>query len=209
MIKLTQILNFLNFFFFFFFLDEKNKKHQTGAGQVRFNPNLYNCGKVCLSLLGTWQGGAHGKENWDAKVSTLWQVFVSIQGQILGSQYPYFNEPSIEAQWGTAQGKSQARTATNGGYERLREATIRHAMIGQLKNPSAGFEEPIKEHFLLKGNYICVQINGWIVEAEKNASTNHKKILIKLLADLKVELAKLGDPPGAALKSYVYRKYEF
>jgi len=57
----------------------------TGAGQVRFNPNLYNCGKVCLSLLGTWQGGAHGKENWDAKVSTLWQVFVSIQGQILGS----------------------------------------------------------------------------------------------------------------------------
>ena len=24
----------------------------TGAGQVRFNPNLYNCGKVCLSLLG-------------------------------------------------------------------------------------------------------------------------------------------------------------
>jgi len=73
----------------------------TGSGQVRFNPNLYNCGKVCLSLLGTWQGGAHGKENWDSKMSTLWQVFVSIQGQILGSQYPYFNEPSIEAQWGT------------------------------------------------------------------------------------------------------------
>ncbi len=27
----------------------------TGNGQIRFNPNLYNCGKVCLSLLGTWQ----------------------------------------------------------------------------------------------------------------------------------------------------------
>lgn len=26
----------------------------TGCGSVRFNPNLYNCGKVCLSLLGTW-----------------------------------------------------------------------------------------------------------------------------------------------------------
>jgi hypothetical protein len=24
----------------------------TGKGTVRFNPNLYNCGKVCLSLLG-------------------------------------------------------------------------------------------------------------------------------------------------------------
>lgn len=28
----------------------------TGAGTVRFNPNLYNDGKVCLSLLGTWPG---------------------------------------------------------------------------------------------------------------------------------------------------------
>ena len=28
----------------------------TGGGRVRFNPNLYNCGKVCLSLLGTWAG---------------------------------------------------------------------------------------------------------------------------------------------------------
>ena len=28
----------------------------TGGGTVRFNPNLYNCGKVCLSLLGTWHG---------------------------------------------------------------------------------------------------------------------------------------------------------
>ncbi len=26
----------------------------TGSGKVRFNPNLYSCGKVCLSLLGTW-----------------------------------------------------------------------------------------------------------------------------------------------------------
>merc|ERR1712100_978795 len=25
----------------------------TGGGAIRFNPNLYSCGKVCLSLLGT------------------------------------------------------------------------------------------------------------------------------------------------------------
>ena len=41
----------------------------TGNGAVRFNPNLYNCGKVCLSLLGTWRGSAN--ENWDAKYSTI------------------------------------------------------------------------------------------------------------------------------------------
>ena len=28
----------------------------TGNGKVRFNPNLYANGKVCLSLLGTWRG---------------------------------------------------------------------------------------------------------------------------------------------------------
>ena len=27
---------------------------KTGDGRVRFNPNLYVEGKVCLSILGTW-----------------------------------------------------------------------------------------------------------------------------------------------------------
>jgi len=27
-----------------------------GGGSVRFNPNLYASGKVCLSILGTWSG---------------------------------------------------------------------------------------------------------------------------------------------------------
>ena len=41
----------------------------TGNGATRFNPNLYSCGKVCLSLLGTWRGSA--TENWDPKISTI------------------------------------------------------------------------------------------------------------------------------------------
>ncbi len=64
----------------------------TGGGSVRFNPNvsctsstlllewLYNCGKVCLSLLGTWSGGTN--EKWDPLTSTLLQVFVSIQSLV-------------------------------------------------------------------------------------------------------------------------------
>jgi baculoviral IAP repeat-containing protein 6 len=31
----------------------------TGQGSVRFNPNLYANGYVCLSLLGTWRGNVH------------------------------------------------------------------------------------------------------------------------------------------------------
>jgi len=45
----------------------------TGGGTVRFNPNLYADGKVCLSLLGTWHGG-DATEKWDPLRSTLLQV---------------------------------------------------------------------------------------------------------------------------------------
>merc|ERR1712216_413223 len=114
------------------------------------------------------------------------------------------------AQWGTAQGKASARTAKNGGYERLRVASIRHAMIGQLKNPSVGFEEVIQNHFLLKGNYICTQIEGWIEEADSSPTNGHKSTLVKLLGELKVELAKIaGDIPKICHQEYKYSKYEF
>lgn len=58
----------------------------TGGGLVRFNPNLYADGKVCLSLLGTWAG-----PGWDPAISTLSQVLVSIQAQIM-NEAPYYNE---------------------------------------------------------------------------------------------------------------------
>lgn len=48
----------------------------TGKGQVRFNPNLYACGKVCLSLLNTWSSGA--QEMWNSRTSSLIQVRFSL-----------------------------------------------------------------------------------------------------------------------------------
>lgn len=55
----------------FFFMDDYPNRppkvllSTTGHGKFRFNPNLYACGKVCLSLLGTWG------DNWIANVSTI------------------------------------------------------------------------------------------------------------------------------------------
>lgn len=43
----------------------------------RLNPNLYEEGKVCVSLLGTWSG--KGTEVWTSNSSIL-QLLVSIQG---------------------------------------------------------------------------------------------------------------------------------
>ncbi len=45
----------------------------------RLNPNLYEEGKVCVSLLGTWSG--KGTEVWTSSSSIL-QVLVSIQGNL-------------------------------------------------------------------------------------------------------------------------------
>ncbi|CAG5127205.1 unnamed protein product [Candidula unifasciata] len=60
----------------------------TGNGTVRFNPNLYKNGKVCLSILGTWAG-----PSW-SPAQTLSTVLISIQS--LMNEKPYHNEPGFK-----------------------------------------------------------------------------------------------------------------
>ncbi|RYP40926.1 hypothetical protein DL767_001407 [Monosporascus sp. MG133] len=62
----------------------------TNQGRTRFNPNLYEDGKICLSLLGTWSG-----EQWNREKSRILQLLVSIQSMILCEQ-PWYNEPGRE-----------------------------------------------------------------------------------------------------------------
>ncbi|KAH3744484.1 ubiquitin-conjugating enzyme family protein [Pelomyxa schiedti] len=162
----------------------------TGNGAVRFNPNLYNCGKVCLSLLGTWSG-AEG-ETWNRSTSTLLQVFVSVQSLIFVPM-PYFNEPGYESQIGSSSGDSQNRSYN----EVIRMGTLDHAIIGQLQNPSPGFEEVIRKHFYLLQHRIVEQVNRWIAEDEKFGSTSHAAKLRERLATAKTLFAglKYSFPP--------------
>ena len=112
----------------------------TGDGSIRFNPNLYNCGKVCLSLLGTWRGQA--TENWNPKISTLLQVLCSIQAIIMSEEI-YFNEPGFEHEQGTPEG-----ARLNTGYCNIvRFGNIKFAMTGQIRQPAQGFEDVIRAHF--------------------------------------------------------------
>ncbi|OVA12368.1 Ubiquitin-conjugating enzyme [Macleaya cordata] len=55
----------------------------------RLNPNLYQGGLVCLSLINTWRGTE--KENWNPSESTVLQILLSIQALVLNAE-PYFNE---------------------------------------------------------------------------------------------------------------------
>lgn len=64
-------------------------KMLTIDGSVRLNPNLYECGKVCLSILGTWKG-----PSW-SPVMTIRTVLLSVQS--LFSDFPIRNEPGYES----------------------------------------------------------------------------------------------------------------
>lgn len=65
---------------------------------------------------------------------------------------------------GTAEGDRQARIGSNGGYEALRVATIRWAMVDAMLKPPRGFEEPINLHFALKRAYIYKTVTTWLEE---------------------------------------------
>ena len=65
----------------------KAKLMTTGGGTVRFNPNLYANGKVCLSILNTWEG-----EKWSS-VQTIRSVLLNLHSIL--TKNPLLNEPGI------------------------------------------------------------------------------------------------------------------
>jgi ubiquitin-protein ligase len=137
----------------------------TGFGTVRFNPNLYACGKVCLSILGTWSG-RNASENWNPQTSTLSQVLLSIQALVMGDSV-YFNEPGYERQEGTPEGEKRNIAYSNV----VRINNINYGMLNQILNPPEGFEDIIKLHFALKKDAITKTIEEWeqLAQTQKHA----------------------------------------
>ncbi|KAF8100302.1 hypothetical protein N665_0227s0034 [Sinapis alba] len=109
------------------------------SGGLRINPNLYNCGKVCLSLLGTWSGTASQK--WIPNKSTMLQVLVSIQGLIL-NQKPYFNEPGYARTAGSASGESKSKAYSENTF-----LLSLKTMVYNMRRPPKYFEDFSYGHF--------------------------------------------------------------
>jgi ubiquitin-protein ligase len=61
--------------------------YHTNGDNIRFNPNLYKCGKVCISLLNTWRG-----EQWTS-CQTISSVLLTLC--TLLCKDPLLNEPGI------------------------------------------------------------------------------------------------------------------
>ena len=62
-------------------------KYCTNGNNIRFNPNLYKCGKVCISLLNTWRG-----DQWTScqSISTVLLTLCTLL-----CNNPLLNEPGV------------------------------------------------------------------------------------------------------------------
>jgi ubiquitin-protein ligase len=81
-------------FYFFKFLFPSDYPHSppkviyyTNGNNIRFNPNLYCCGKVCISLLNTWQG-----DQWTS-CQTISSVLLTLCTLLCSN--PLLNEPGV------------------------------------------------------------------------------------------------------------------
>ncbi|XBI61340.1 hypothetical protein VPH35_042148 [Triticum aestivum] len=121
---------------------------------LRLNPNLYESGIVCLSLLNTF--GGEDTEVWSSETSSLLQVVVSIQGLVLNDQ-PYYNEAGYETLVGKPKGHRNALPYNENAYL-LTLRTMQHL----LRRPPRGFEEFVKEHFRHRGKFVLRSCNVWL-----------------------------------------------
>ncbi|XP_020166044.1 putative ubiquitin-conjugating enzyme E2 38 [Aegilops tauschii subsp. strangulata] len=116
------------------------------SGGLRLNPNLYDCGTVCLSLLGTWHG--NGCENWNSAHSSMLQVLISIQGLILNEK-PYFNEPGYETEVNDANGQRRSLEYNDTAFQHSCGT-----MLYSLRRPPQHFEDLVAGHFRERGHAI-------------------------------------------------------
>lgn len=158
------------------------------SGGWRINPNLYEEGKVCLSLLNTWTG--RGNEVWDPSSSSILQVLVSLQGLVLNSK-PYFNEAGYDKQIGTAEGEKNSLSYNENTFL-LNCKTMMYLM----RKPPKDFEELVRDHFRRRGYYILkacdAYMKGYLIGSlTKDASISDKSNANANSVGFKLMLAKI------------------
>ncbi|KAL8712602.1 MAG: hypothetical protein Q9220_003133 [cf. Caloplaca sp. 1 TL-2023] len=115
--------------------------HSWTNGIGRVNPNLYEDGKVCLSLLGTWHSNKDN-ESWVTGKSSILQIIVSLLGLVLVKE-PFYNEAGFEALQGTAQSKP-----TSAAYSEKAFVLTRRFVATAVEAPLEGFEDIIQWMYL-------------------------------------------------------------
>ncbi|MEQ2193576.1 hypothetical protein XENOCAPTIV_004381, partial [Xenoophorus captivus] len=113
----------------------------------RLNPNLYDNGKVCVSLLGTWIG----------KVGA---------GLILVNE-PYYNEAGFDSDRGLQEGYENSRC-----YNEMALIKMVQSMAQLLQNPVEVFNQEIQQHFVSNGWRLVHRLEAWL-ELNEAAERGH------------------------------------
>ncbi|KAF9359745.1 hypothetical protein BGX26_011518 [Mortierella sp. AD094] len=138
--------------------------HSWTGGIGRINPNLYEEGNVCLSLLNTW----HGKdqtETWTPSSSIL-QLLISLQGLVLVPE-PYYNEAGFEKFIGTQEAARNSELYNEKVYL-LSLRTIQTI----LNNPPAPFQNEVRHFYFSQGKLEQTVIEGLELVARSEAGVD-------------------------------------
>ncbi|KNA03489.1 hypothetical protein SOVF_208620 isoform A [Spinacia oleracea] len=171
--------------------------HYHSSG-FRLNPNLYECGKVCLSLLNTWTGGRN--EMWVPNKSTMLQVLVSIQALILNTD-PFFNEPGYEKTFTGSEGRKKSKEYSEDIFIKSLKK-----MMYTLRNPPQHFEDLVAGHFRVRAHDIMTACKAYVDGAELGCDVKKwlregDKALKTSSPNFKAEVAKIMRP---LLKYFIY-----
>ncbi|OVA07767.1 Ubiquitin-conjugating enzyme [Macleaya cordata] len=138
------------------------------SGGLRVNPNLYESGKVCLSLLKTWTGT--GTEVWNPGSSTILQVLLSLQALVLNEK-PYFNEAGYDTQMGRAEGEKNSMTYNENAF-----LLSCKSMLYLLHKPPKHFEAFVDEHFRRRSHSILLACKEYMDGAPVGCAFGHGKV---------------------------------
>lgn len=128
-------------------------KYCTNGDNIRFNPNLYTTGKVCISILNTWRG-----EQWTScqTISTLLLTMCTLL-----CKSPLLNEPGI-----TTNHRDFNKYNTIIEYKNIDIAILKMINKHESVYPKKFdmFYSIIKEHFLKNNETIVKYLEGKMVE---------------------------------------------
>lgn len=134
----------------------------TGGNKIRFNPNLYNNGKVCLSLLGTWSG-----EQWNPSINNFVHIVQALSVMILTDQ-PIMNEPAYSSMvyYDHDEENSDCIFLSRKYKFDIKFHSIKFALIEHLMNPDKILGDKILEMFSLKKESILNSCKKYIEKSK-------------------------------------------
>lgn len=155
--------------------------YHTNDGLTRFNPNFYRNGKVCLSILNTWQG-----EKWSS-CQSLRSVLITLQMTM--NDTPLLNEPGIHK----ITHENQVRTYNEIiEYKNIELAIVRYLEVDNIPQQFRIFHQIILDNYQENKDKIiefmdnkmkaaCCEHRKFINIYNMSATCNYEELKTKLL----------------------------